>query len=139
MSKWVEIDNEYFDTDSRCICIDAWEHQKENDPEWQGRTIARVHLDKTIDYIDKDAENDEFVKETIDRVLKIVDSLVDIELRIHGHFNNFFVNYTTPDRLIVHALEYVLGTTNYLKDGSTSDKDIVQACQLSVIDLVDDD
>ena len=64
ISKWKQINNEYFDDVERCVTIDAW---KTGNPNEQGKIIAKVYEDKekgTV-YIDKKAESDEYAQEAI--------------------------------------------------------------------------
>jgi len=68
MSKWSEIRSNYFDDEEGVQTVDAWLTDKDNE---EGEVIAKIHLDtKTVDYLDPDAETDEYAQEVINEVLE---------------------------------------------------------------------
>lgn len=68
MSKWKEIRNDNFDEIERCITIDAWKTNNDNE---EGKVIAKVYEDgnKGTVYIDADAETDEEAQTAIEEVI----------------------------------------------------------------------
>ena len=68
MSKWSEIRSNYFDDEEGVQTVDAWLTDDDNE---EGEGIAKIHLDtKTVDYLDSDAETDEYAQEVINEVLE---------------------------------------------------------------------
>ncbi len=68
MSKWSEIRSNYFDDEEGVQTVDAWLTDDGNE---NGTVIAKIHLDtKTVDYLDSDAETDEYAQEVINEVLE---------------------------------------------------------------------
>ena len=68
MSKWSEIRSNYFDDEEGVQTVDAWLTDDDNE---EGEVIAKIHLDtKTVDYLDPDAETDEYAQEVINEVLE---------------------------------------------------------------------
>ncbi len=68
MSKWSEIRSDYYDDIEDIQTVDAWLTDDDNE---EGEVIAKIHLDtKTVDYLDSDAETDEYAQEVINEVLE---------------------------------------------------------------------
>lgn len=76
MGKWVEIRSDYFDEEERCICIDAWETDDDNE---EGRTIAKIYEDDNLSivYIDEDAITDSMAQNIIDDAIHRLESSPD--------------------------------------------------------------
>lgn len=73
MSKWAEIRNDHFDEEEKCIFIDAWETDNDNE---EGKVIAKIYEDgnKGTIYLDKDAETDEYAQEMINEIINRFES-----------------------------------------------------------------
>ena len=68
MSKWSDIRSDYYDDIEGIQTVDAWLTDDDNE---DGKVIAKIHLDtKTVDYLDPDAETDEYAQEVINEVLE---------------------------------------------------------------------
>lgn len=72
-SKWAEIRNDHFDEEEKCIFIDAWETDNDNE---EGKVIAKIYEDgnKGTIYLDKDAETDEYAQEMINEIINRFES-----------------------------------------------------------------
>jgi hypothetical protein len=65
-NKWGEIRNDYTEHGTGITHIDAW---VSDDDDEHGRTIAKVHPDGTVEYIDEDARVDKFAQELINEAV----------------------------------------------------------------------
>jgi len=65
MSKWTEIHADFIE--DGVIHIDAWTTSDDNE---DGRVIAKIYPDGSVEYRDIDAETDEFAQELIQGRLK---------------------------------------------------------------------
>ena len=66
MSRWSEIRDDFFDEEERCVYIDAW--RTDNDDE-EGDVIAKVYVDTPkVEYLDERARTDAYAQEVIDEV-----------------------------------------------------------------------
>ena len=72
MSKWKEIRNDYFDEDQKCVNIDAW---LTDDDDEEGKVIAKVYVDGEIGtiYFDEDAKLDLEAQESIGKVIRAME------------------------------------------------------------------
>lgn len=66
MSKWADIENNFYDDIEGCWCIDAW---KTNLDDEEGEIIAKIYDDGSIEYLDEEAKTDEFAQEMIEELL----------------------------------------------------------------------
>ena len=67
MSKYAEVRGDFYDDIEGVQCIDAWFTGNDNE---EGVVIAKVHLDtKTVEYLDPDAQYDEYAQEVINELL----------------------------------------------------------------------
>jgi hypothetical protein len=68
-SKWAEIRCDFFDEIDQKWCVDAWKTNSDNE---EGKVIAKISLDKSIEYLDKDAETDKYAQEIIQNKIKML-------------------------------------------------------------------
>jgi len=68
-SKWAEIRCDFFDEIEQKWYVDAWKTNSDNE---EGKVIAKISLDKSIEYLDKDAETDKYAQEIIQTKIKMI-------------------------------------------------------------------
>ena len=68
-SKWAEIRCDFFDEIEQKWYVDAWKTNSDNE---EGKVIAKISLDKSIEYLDKDAETDKYAQEIIQNKIKML-------------------------------------------------------------------
>lgn len=68
-SKWAEIRCDFFDDIEQKWYVDAWKTNSDNE---EGKVIAKISLDKSIEYLDKDAETDKYAQEIIQNKIKML-------------------------------------------------------------------
>jgi len=68
-SKWAEIRCDFFDEIEQKWYVDAWKTNSDNE---EGKVIAKISLDKSIEYLDKDAETDKYAQEIIQTKIKML-------------------------------------------------------------------
>lgn len=68
-SIWMEIRNTYYDESEKCICIDGWTTDDDNE---EGTVIAKIHTDNgfIVEYLDLRAETDPYVQEIIRQTIE---------------------------------------------------------------------
>lgn len=72
MSKWAEIRNNFCNEEEGKVFVDAWETDADDE---EGIVIAKVdYKTKEIEYLDDDAENDEYAQEIIKEILDSIDN-----------------------------------------------------------------
>lgn len=72
MSKWAEIRNNFCNEEDGKVFVDAWETDADDE---EGTVIAKVdYKTKEIEYLDDDAENDEYAQEIIKEILDSIDN-----------------------------------------------------------------
>lgn len=71
---WSEIRCDYYDDIERKWCVDAWETPNDNE---EGVTIAKIDDNGNVEYLDPEAQYDEYAQEEINA--KVAELQEDIE------------------------------------------------------------
>ena len=68
MSKYSEVRSTYFDEEEELQYVDAWMTADDNE---EGCVIAKINLaNKSVEYLDPDAQYDDYAQEVIGEVLE---------------------------------------------------------------------
>lgn len=76
--KWQQVNNHFFDEREQAYYIDAW---KTNNPEEEGRVIAKVFKDKVV-YFNENAKVDFVVQECISECKEEFLRMIDSETKV---------------------------------------------------------
>lgn len=120
-SIWMEIRNTYYDESEKCICIDGWTTDDDNE---EGTVIAKIHTDNgfIVEYLDPRAVTDPYAQEIIRQTIEELE--VDEEeqepepdiLHITVNFHLLMREDETVDEALQRFTEVVLDDIANLSD-----------------------